>query len=717
MKEILLTDSPAFDSNIDYRKELNVEQLAVVENGDGACLVLAGAGSGKTRTITYRVAYLLERGIAPQNILLLTFTNKASKEMLARVESLLGSYPKGLWGGTFHSVANRILRMYADAIGFTQNFTILDSEDSESLIKTILKELQVDTSERRFPSASKLHAMISYARNAGRSVKQIVEEKYEHFFDLIPTIERIGEVYELRKRQADAMDFDDLLIRLRDLLVQNPAVRDRLATQFEYVLVDEYQDTNVLQAQLIAMLAGVHKNILVVGDDAQSIYSFRAAEIKNILSFPDQYGSAKTFRLVTNYRSSPEILSIANDSIANNKNQFKKNLAAVRESSEKPQLVPAQNAPQEAQFIAQQITTLRDSGTPLREIAVLFRAAFHSQMLELELMRRDLPYEYRGGLKFFERAHIKDLVMHLRIKANLKDEVAWMRVLGLQTGIGLATAQKMIQQIHGFDTLEELVEQSIGSGARASAGWKSLVITLKKFTTQTTPAELIRTVASSEYRAYLEAEYPDFNDRCEDIEQFAVFAEQYKDLTTFLTDVSLTADYGILDAMPAGRQEETHGDEERLILSTIHQAKGLEWDAVFIMNLVDGKFPNGRALEERDGLEEERRLFYVATTRARKFLYYTYPLVSGTESLLFNQPSMFLQELDPAMMEEVKLKRFVSPLLNKEGARGWSHTEWDSSEWDSSNSDDGPAIVLDDLGEEVKKKPQKSGGMSFLRDV
>ena len=335
-------------------------------------------------------------------------------------------------------------------------------------------------------------------------------------------------------------------------------------------------------------------------------------------------------------------------------------------------------------------------------------------MLELELMRRDLPYEYRGGLKFFERAHIKDLVMHLRIKANLKDEVAWMRVLGLQTGIGLVTAQKMIQQIHGFETLEELVEHPIGSGARASAGWKTLSMTLKKFSQQSLPADLIRTVASSDYRAYLEAEYPDFNDRCEDIEQFAVFAEQYKDLTTFLTDVSLTADYGILD-------EETHGDEERLILSTIHQAKGLEWDAVFIMNLVDGKFPNGRALEERDGLEEERRLFYVATTRARKFLYYTYPLVSGTESLLFNQPSMFLQELDPAMMEEVKLKREVAKTTSR------NTTEWDSSTWDSSDSDDGPAIVLDDLGEEVKsagggsasggKKPQKTGGISFLRDV
>ena len=703
MKEIILENTAEFKPKINYREELNDEQYAVVENGDGACLVLAGAGSGKTRTITYRVAYLLERGIAPQNILLLTFTNKASKEMLSRVESLLGFYPTGLWGGTFHSVANRILRMYAHEIGYSQNFTILDSEDSESLIKACIKELNVDTSARRFPSASKLNGMLSYARNAGRSIKDVIAQKYDSFYELIPVIERIGEVYEARKRQADAMDFDDLLIRLRDLLVQNPAVRDRLATQFEYVLVDEYQDTNVLQAQLINMLASAHRNILVVGDDAQSIYSFRAAEIKNILSFPDQYGSAKTFRLVTNYRSSPEILSIANASIGNNKNQFKKDLTAVRPSVEKPQLVPAQTASQESQFIAQQILTLRDAGTPFREIAVLFRAAFHSQALEFELMRRDIPYEYRGGMKFFERAHVKDVIAYLRILANPKDEVAWMRVLGLQTGIGLVTAQKMITQIRGYESLGEIAEQNLAGGSKALTGWNVLRPTLKKLSIETAPSKLIRTVIVSEYRQYLEAEYPDFADRLEDLEQFALFAENYKDLTSFLTDVSLTADYGF-------ETEETHGDEERMILSTIHQAKGLEWDAVFIMNLVDGKFPNGRALEEKDGLEEERRLFYVATTRARKYLYYTYPLVTGTDSLLFNQPSMFLQELDPAMMEEVRLKNQVTATTS------WNTSSWDESTWDSSEGDDGPAIILDGLGEQVKSKSVKPSG-SFLRDV
>ena len=713
MKEIILKDTVEPVLKIDYKKELNSEQYAVVENGDGACLVLAGAGSGKTRTITYRVAYLLERGIAPQNILLLTFTNKASKEMLSRVQSLLGFYPTGLWGGTFHSVANRILRMYAGEIGYSQNFTILDSEDSESLIKACIKELNVDTTERRFPSASKLNGMMSYARNAGKTIKEVVAQKYDSFYELIPIIERIAEVYEARKRQADGMDFDDLLIRLRDLLVQNPNVRDRLATQFEYVLVDEYQDTNVLQAQLINMLASAHRNILVVGDDAQSIYSFRAAEIKNILSFPDKYGGSKPFRLVTNYRSSPEILSIANDSIHNNKNQFKKDLTAVRGSSEKPQLVPAQTASQESQFIAQQILTLRDSGTPLREIAVLFRAAFHSQALEFELMRRDIPYEYRGGMKFFERAHVKDVIAFLRVQANPKDEVAWMRVLGLQTGIGLVTAQKMITQIRGYDSLAEIAEQNLAGGSKAQAGWNILRPTLKKLAAEIAPSKLIRTVMVSEYRQYLEAEYPDFADRLEDVEQFALFAENYKDLTSFLTDVSLTGDYGVVN-------EEVHGDEERLILSTIHQAKGLEWDAVFIMNLVDGKFPNGKALEERDGIEEERRLFYVATTRARKFLYYTYPLVTGTDSLLFNQPSMFLQELDPGMMEEVRLKseRFSSTVYDKkQGGSYGGPSSWDSSDWDTPPDDDGPTIVLDGLGETVKSKPTGKSTGSFLRDV
>ncbi|KKW32118.1 MAG: UvrD/rep helicase [Candidatus Uhrbacteria bacterium GW2011_GWA2_52_8d] len=473
MKEFILQDD--FDlskASIDYKQELNPEQLNVVLNGDGACLVLAGAGSGKTRTITYRVAYLLERGVSPESILLVTFTNKAAKEMLSRVEGLLGRYPTGLWGGTFHSIANRLLRIYGSQLGYSSNFTILDSEDSKSLIKVCIKALNVDTTSRRFPSPAKVHAMISYVQNSGRVMSDVIESKYSSFLEIAPIIERIAELYAQRKRQADAMDFDDLLLKLRELLYHHEGVRQKLAHQFEYVLVDEYQDTNVVQAEIIRQLASEHGNVLVVGDDAQSIYSFRAAEIRNILGFPQTYADTKTFRLTTNYRSSPEILAVANSSITKNRDQFKKELTAVRSSLERPSLVPASNASQEAQFIAQKILTLREDGMPLSEIAVLFRAAFHSQTLEFELMKRDIPYEYRGGLKFFERAHVKDIVSHLRIRQNAKDEVAWMRILGLLNGVGLTSAEAMASQFKGYESLSEILNGNSKIPKRAQAGWE-----------------------------------------------------------------------------------------------------------------------------------------------------------------------------------------------------------------------------------------------------
>ncbi len=695
MKEFVLQDD--FDlsrSTIDFEKELNAEQLKVVLEGDGPALVLAGAGSGKTRTITYRVAYLLERGVSADNILLVTFTNKAAKEMLSRVEGLLGRYPTGLWGGTFHSIANRLLRIYGRELGYTPNFTIIDSEDSRSLIKVCIKALSVDTSERRFPSPAKLHGMISYARNSGQTIKDVIENKHPNFSEITYIVERIAELYEARKREADAMDFDDLLLKLRELLYTHEGVRNKLAQQFEYVLVDEYQDTNVVQAAIVSQLASVHRNVLVVGDDAQSIYSFRAAEIRNILGFPQTYDGTKTFKLTTNYRSSPQILAVANASITQNKDQFQKELLAVRGDMESPNLVPASNSGQEAQFIAQRVLKLRDEGVALGEMAVLFRAAFHSQQLEFELMKRDIPYEYRGGLKFFERAHVKDIVAHLRVRQNPKDEVAWMRVLGVLQGVGLVTAQKIIGQIKGVESLGEIAQMVVKVPKRAMAGWANLSRVLKKLGDETLPGELIRTVSGGDYRDYLEAEYPDFLDRLEDLEQFALFAEGYKSLATFLDEVTLSADYG------AVREQGGLEDEEKMILSTIHQSKGLEWDAVFVMHLIDGKFPNARALDEKGGLEEERRLFYVATTRARKHLFYTYPITSGYDTLMLSQPSQFLQELPDGLFEQVRLKSSYSAPV--------SRSRWDGDEYES------PTIVLDDTGE---RKEQDVSGMSFLRDV
>lgn len=705
MKEFVLSGGAVGTPKIDYAGELNEEQLDVVLHGDGPCLVLAGAGSGKTRTITYRVAYLLESGVPPEEILLLTFTNKAAKQMTERVAELMGGMPHGLWSGTFHSIANRILRQYASAIGYSPSFTIMDQDDAVDLIKYCLKDLKIDTKERRFPSPSVLQAMISYSRNSGQTIAEVIDNKYGNFFDLIPTIERIAEVYATRKCAANAMDFDDLLLILAKLLNTNPAVCDALARRFRYILVDEYQDTNSLQASIVRALASVHGNLLVVGDDAQSIYSFRAAQIQNILRFPDQYGGAKVFRLQTNYRSSPQILSVANGIIKQNVDQFQKELKAVRGAEEKPNLVPTSDNRQEAQYVAEQILQLRDEGTPLSEIAVLFRAAHHSQALEMELSRRDIPYEYRGGMKFFERSHIKDVVAYLRLVANPKDAMAWVRALGHQTGIGAVTAGKIMEQMAAIEAIENALIMDVVSG-RAEGGWRTLTTTIKKMVaTDRTPSSLIRAVAGSGYQDYLQAEYPNAADRLEDIEQFALFAEQYTNLTTFLEEVTLKDDYGAV-------RDQGGYQEEKMVLSTIHQAKGLEWNAVFVINVTDGAFPHPRALSEPGGIEEERRLFYVATTRARKQLYLTYPITSGYETMELRQPSMFLEEIPKELLEEVKLKRMASPGFLS-GVRSLGSRPRPGSNEESEPFGDGPMIVLDDLGERKPARP----GRGFLSNT
>jgi DNA helicase-2/ATP-dependent DNA helicase PcrA len=696
MKEFILQNR--FDParcNIDYRKELNAEQLDVVLNGDGPCLVLAGAGSGKTRTVTYRVSYLIENGIAPSNILLVTFTNKAAREMLGRVEGLLHTAPAGLWGGTFHSIANRLLRVYAPQVGRTAKFTILDEEDARELIKACVKELAVDTTARRFPSPGTLHAILSFSVNSGTPVREAIQRKHPSFRDIVPTVERIAELYEARKAAADVVDFDDLLVLLRRLLFNNAAVRDRLASQFQYVLVDEYQDTNAVQADIVRQLSSVHNNVLVVGDDAQSIYSFRAARIRNILDFPSAYSDARTFRLVTNYRSTPEILSLANAVIRHNRDQFEKDLRAVRGAFEKPSLVPAANQFQEAQYIVEQILALRDDGVALRDMAVLFRGSFQSQALEFELAKRDVPYDFRGGMKFFQRAHIKDVVAHLRIVANVRDELAWTRVLGMQPGVGSATAAKMVASFRPYDSCDQLVRSAPSFSGKTGRAAEAVLSTLRNMLASPRPADMIRAVIAGGYRDYLEAEHSDFMERLDDLEQFALFAEPYDEVSRFLEEVTLTDDYG------AGREEGGTDDRERLVLSTIHQAKGLEWDAVFVMGLVDGKFPHQRALDEDGGLEEERRLFYVAATRARRRLFLTYPISGGDDTLMFSQPSQFIQELPDGLVEEVRLRASTSRLRGP----GSPRPSWE---------DDGPTIVLDELGEREPIKPTVG---SFLRNV
>lgn len=713
MKEFVLSAPLAPNIHIDYDAELNAEQLPVVKEGDGPCLVLAGAGSGKTRTVTYRVAWLLEHGVPPDRILLLTFTNKAAKEMITRVEMLLKTYPQGLWSGTFHSVANRLLRQYGSRTAFGPGFSILDEDDATDLMKLCIKEQKVGDMGKRFPSAAVLKSISSYAANARIPLDEAIERKNSDFASFTYEITEILKRYERNKIEQRSMDFDDLLLVLLKLLQEQPDVREQLADKFAYVIVDEFQDTNLIQAEIVKLLSGVHKNLLVVGDDAQSIYSFRAAEIKNILNFPDQYTGAKVFRLVTNYRSTPEILHVANEVIKNNEEQFSKELVAVSKKGELPLVVPAADERQEAQYVAEQIVELINDGTPMREIAVLFRAAFHSQAVEFELMKRNIPYDYRGGLKFFERAHVKDSIAHLRILRNVKDSMAWIRALQIHPGVGLATAAKIASYAGSFATAQEAVASTPSIGAKAMLGWQRCAKMLSAMLTTTTPAQALRAFAGSEsYKEYLEAEYPNYRDRLDDIEQFSVFAEQYDEIGPFLDAVTLTGDFGV-KLMDTERQSSSSSDDDKIVLSTIHQAKGLEWDDVFIINLAEGAFPHSRSYGSAAEMAEERRLFYVASTRARKKLFFTYPVTSGYETVEIRQPSTFLDEIPKAATETVKLRASVPAWAQPSyGSSRSSYSQRPmrpSADW----GDDEPTIVLDNNGERVSK-PAPS---SFLRSL
>lgn len=657
---------------ISFENELNQEQLNVVRHGDGPCLVLAGAGSGKTRTITYRVAYLLEKGVAPDEILLVTFTNKAAHEMIRRVEGLTGGAARLPWSGTFHHIGFRILKRYAPLLGYQSNFSILDSEDSRDLLKLCLKQEGIDRTSRRFPSPQVLQSIISYARNAEKTIADVLDLKHPKFLDIADTITQIASDYEKKKREANAMDFDDLLVNLHLLLLKFESVRRRYSQQFKYILVDEYQDTNRVQASIIRLLASVHRNLIVVGDDAQSIYSFRAADIENILAFEKEYPDAKTFRLETNYRSTPDILHVANEIIAQNQNQYEKNLKSVRDGFTKPEVHAFADAAEEAQFVAQRILELRDEGVPMTQMAVLFRAAFHSQALEMELVKRYIPYEYRGGVRFFERAHIKDALGYLRVVNNLNDTVAWSRVLNQQVGIGPAGAERLIGEIRklgrgnerevisdtmiddnsealGIVTLPELSHLGSLLSARGQVGWADFLSIWEKLkNAERTPAALIHAVLDSKYADYLESEYPDYRERLQDLEQLAQFAERENDLHAFLSNASLQEGYS---RAVETRHASSSGDEERIVLSTIHQAKGLEWEAVFVLNLSAGQFPSEMSTREDRGIEEERRLFYVAVTRAKKYLYLSYPLLGNMSSIL-QGPSMFLDEISRDLLDE-----------------------------------------------------------------
>lgn len=640
------------DFRINYQEELTEEQLPVVTAPGGPMLVIAGAGSGKTRTVTYRVAYLVESGIPLDRILLVTFTNKAAREMLSRVELLLKRDVKGICGGTFHHVGNMILRKHAKLIGYAPNYTILDRGDSKDLIDSCVGEAKIDVKARRFPKGESLQSIFGLTTNTSRKIVDVIAYNYSQFESLTDEIEGIYKLYQQRKRKHNLMDFDDLLFYWWKLLSQNPDVAEKYARKFLHVLVDEYQDTNLLQAKIIDILASRHRNLMVVGDDSQSIYSFRGAHFQNIIKFPKVYPDVKLFKLEINHRSTPEILNLANESIANAKEKFDKTLQPKRPEGQKPIIIPVSTVYEQATFIAQRMLELREEGLSLNDMAVLYRSHYQSMEIQMELTKRGIPFEIRSGIRFFEEAHIKDVLAYLKIFHNPRDEISWNRVLKLLEKIGPRTAEKIFQQLNqSKKPLDEILSDTIlklipKGGERAFKAFQSL---LKKLGEQTDhPSEMIKTITESSYEDYLKNQYPNYQERLEDLVQLGSYSTQFKNLEELLSALALVS--GIESETIVEGEER---DKEACILSTVHQAKGLEWKAVFVVWLADGRFPSYLSFGKEEEMEEERRLFYVAVTRAKDELYLAYPLIySGYDGEVLMKISRYLEELPDELFDK-----------------------------------------------------------------
>ena len=627
---------------------LNPDQEAIVSHLEGPALVIAGAGSGKTRVITQRVARLIETGVPPAAILMVTFTNKAAEEMRGRVEALLGgkANAKGLLAGTFHSVANRFLRRYGTLIGYPNNFSILDDTDSRDLIKAAIAEC-VGKTDRRFPKASVVQNALSMAFNRNLEVAALLQREYPWLEEFLPDLEAIQAVYRRKKKANNAMDFDDLLDNWYGLLSGHTDLE--MASQLRYLMVDEYQDTNHIQAEIMALLARRHGNLMVVGDDAQSIYGWRGASFENILHFQHRFGG-QVYRLEQNYRSTPDILDLANASINHNVAQFEKRLQAVRPRLETPRVTKLRDEYAEADLVVERLLEYRDREIPLDEMGVLYRNHMQSAALQLRLTQAGIPFTVRSGVKFFEQAHIKDVVAFLKVLFNPLDEIAWMRILKMLPGIGNLTAQK----IHAIFAAQGAVRLAPDNEAltravpaKAKEAWGELAATFKALLAEGLgPSEMIALITRGFYNDTLYSRFDNARDREADLSYLAEFAVRYGTVERFLSQLALVGGTVIRDY-----EADEAEDPEMLTLTTIHQAKGLEWDVVFMIGLADGRFPHERSLEPPEKLEEERRLFYVAATRCRRHLEISMPLVvatGGRQEIL--RPSRFVEELPPEVI-------------------------------------------------------------------
>ncbi|MEJ2703406.1 MAG: UvrD-helicase domain-containing protein [Sedimentisphaerales bacterium] len=642
--------------------DLNEEQLAVATAPGGPMLVIAGAGSGKTRALTYRLAWLVKNGVDPSRIMLVTFTNRAAREMLSRVETLVQQKTRDIWGGTFHHIANRILRQHGSKLGISPDFTILDREDSKDLIASCIHDAGVDIHKRRFPQKSVLASISSFVQNTLDPLEAVLTKRYPMFNQELQQIEQVLILYNSKKMQRQLLDFDDLLSIWLRLLIEHQDVRDLLARQFLHILVDEYQDTNAIQGAIVDLLAEHHRNVAVVGDDSQAIYSFRGASFRNIISFQERYPEAKEYRLETNYRSTPEILTLANANIACNSQRLPKELRAVRSSGLRPALVPCHDHFVQARFIAEYILHLLDEGRSLNDIAVLYRSHWHSLEIQLEFQRRNIPFHVRGGLRFFEQAHMKDVLCYMRIIHNPSDELAWLRVLKILPRVGTALANRTWEHISQADNPLDsacvpMTAKIFPSSARDF--YRQFVRLIQELKQINSPAEMIDKIMSSSYNDYLIGHYDGADLRKEDVKGLANFAAQYDTLEAFLADVALAGEL-------SGETVVTGPDEQEFVtLSTVHQAKGLEWAVVFIPWLADGKFPTDFAINTQEDLEEERRVLHVAVTRAKDEIYLITPQFyrNRSKSLVMMKPSRFLMELSADLTEPLELEEGLPHLL------------------------------------------------------
>ncbi|MDE0787958.1 MAG: ATP-dependent helicase [SAR324 cluster bacterium] len=637
---------------------LNPVQRKIVEHKTGPALVIAGAGSGKTRVITHRVAQLIHSGIPASSILLLTFTNKAANEMAQRVGRALknSTEQQKIIHGTFHSVGSRFLRRNAKLLNYNNNFSILDSSDSRELIKASLAET-VGKPGKYFPKAAVLQNMFSLAFNRFCTQKMILDQPYHersfHLEQLISadfpnfeenteTILNILAAYRHKKKRGQVMDFDDLLENWLELLLRHGEGLP-LCQQIQYILVDEYQDTNQVQANILYRLSRPHKNLMVVGDDAQSIYSWRGADFGNMLEFPERY-QAVTYNMEENYRSSPEILDAANRSINYNTRQFEKNLFSSLAEGEKPLVHYVWAAQDEAELVLENILSFREKDIPLNEMSVLYRNHVQSAALQLVLTHAGIPFVVHSGVKFFEQAHIKDVTAFLKVLFNPLDEIAWMRLLRLLPGIGNTTAHlifRVFQSQQAVRLTKDNVELQKLIPKKALESWNVLLEIFQQMLEENvTPSHMIGLLYKSYYREVLFSSFENAPQRETDIRYLEEFAGNYNKLEAFLNELSLVGSSIITD-----HEAEQQDNQDTLTLTTIHQAKGLEWKVVFIIGLTEGLFPHQRSLGTEEQIEEERRLFYVAMTRAKRHLLITAPVVSSGYSGGISKRSRFINEL------------------------------------------------------------------------